>query len=103
MKIDTSHKEGNNPKHTAVTASCEHRPFSHNLGLTYLRGLLSPEDQSLREKRVSPVPFALGQLTSHPWCLALSVTKSQDNESVCGGGQVPQMLTKPLKSRGGQS
>lgn len=65
VKIDTSHKEGNNPKHTAVTASCEHRPFSHNLGLTYLRGLLSPEDQSLREKRVSPVPLC-------PWAVDLT-------------------------------
>lgn len=54
-----------NPKHTAVTASCEHRPFSHNLGLTYLRGLLSPEDQSLREKPVSPVPLC-------PWAADLT-------------------------------
>lgn len=66
VKIDTSHKEGNNLKHTAVTDSCEHRPFSHNLGLTYLRGLLSPEDQSLRSpERVSPVPLC-------PWAVDLT-------------------------------
>lgn len=94
VKIDTLHKEGNKSKHTDVTASCVHRPFSYNLGFTYLRDLLSPKVQSLREKWVwlgLLCPLAV-DLT--PLGLSSKFTELQDNMSVWWGRASPPNADK---------